>query len=75
MSADPRVRRDGNCAKCGKPRKMPTNRLRGVDPDIYAADPFCSSVCARLWYGNPLPKHGTAYDSLEMRGRHERSAA
>ena len=75
MKADPRVRKDNLCAQCGKPRKMPKNRQKGVDPTVYARDPFCSSVCARAWHDNPLSPLGPGYDPDEKRGRHERVAA
>lgn len=74
MSADPKVCKDGRCAQCGGPRKMPKPQ-RGIDASVYALDPFCSSLCARAWHGNPLPTHGPGYDLAEKRGRHERVAA
>ena len=74
MKADPRVRRSGNCAQCGKPRTMPKHQQKGIDPGVYAKDPFCSSVCARAWHESPLSKQGPGYDMSEKRGRWERAA-
>ncbi|HZR94028.1 MAG TPA: hypothetical protein VFA44_16650 [Gaiellaceae bacterium] len=39
---DPRLRKDGRCVVCGKPR-----------PEIAVAarDPFCSADCCRKHYG------------------------
>jgi hypothetical protein len=72
VKADPRVRRSGNCAQCGKPRKIPKPQ-HGVDPSVYERDPFCASDCARAWHGNP---RATAIptNTSEKRGRWERAA-
>lgn len=46
---DPRPKRNGTCAVCGKPR-----------PDIAVAhhDPFCTSTCARAFHGCSLQLTG-----------------
>jgi hypothetical protein len=54
LPPEPRVRRDGLCIVCRKPRVTPTPLQRGVPSFVYERDPFCSSVCARTFYGNPL---------------------
>jgi hypothetical protein len=50
----PRAREDGRCVECGKRKKMPNPPQRGVDVGIYLAEPFCSSQCARAYYGTQL---------------------
>ena len=45
----PKVRRDGRCVVCRKPR--PFSPQRGVPLGAYLGDPFCSSVCAKKFYG------------------------
>jgi len=45
---EPKVRRDGKCVVCKGER--PFNPQRGVSPDEYLKDPFCSTVCARKHY-------------------------
>jgi hypothetical protein len=61
MRRDPRVRRDGLCV-CGKPRKQKLGMSgiagalsRAIEKEL-AADPFCSTECARKFYGCELPK-------------------
>lgn len=48
MTPDPPVPADGLCVVCGGERKQPKKRLYA---DAAAGDPFCSSVCCRLWHG------------------------
>lgn len=59
---DPRRRPDSLCAlsTCRKPLKPPSVKQRGVDPAVYASEPFCSSKCCREWYGTgvELPLQG-----------------
>ena len=50
--SEPAVRPDGRCVECGKQRKLPKSRLHR---EAAEKDPFCSSLCARAFYGNPLP--------------------
>jgi len=47
---DPKVGK--RCAQCRKPINI-TPRA-GLNPATYI-DPFCSSKCARLWHGVPVP--------------------
>ena len=69
---DPRVRKDGLCAGCRKPRRAHRNPAKGkaqgskkstrMDKKLWlyelARDPFCSSRCARRY-------HGVVYQSDE----------
>jgi hypothetical protein len=55
MKKDPRVRKDGKCYVCKKPRRLPKALQKGVPVQMYELDPFCSSVCARVYHANPLP--------------------
>lgn len=57
MKIDPPVRANGLCAQCGKPRKPPARKQRGVDPAVYV-DPFCSAECCRA-YHNLRPRQRT----------------
>ncbi len=50
---DPDIPPDGTCAQCGKPRR-PERSLR-YGKATAVLDPFCSSDCARAWYGVTLP--------------------
>lgn len=52
--AEPRVRRDGTCYVCRKPRTIPKPLQKGVPAWVYERDPFCSAVCARRYYGTSL---------------------
>ncbi len=55
LKDDPPVREDGLCAlsSCRKPRKPErSKRYGGAEA---ARDPFCSTECARIWHGCPLP--------------------
>lgn len=59
---EPKVRKDGRCVVCDKPRP-------GLPPLLYA-DPFCSSVCCKAYYG--------VQTSMNPKGRpaiYEREAA
>lgn len=72
MRSDPPVRRDGRCAQCGGPRRK-AKPQRGVDPALYASDPFCSGPCCRAWHGvEQVTIPGG--DPNERRGRYERRA-
>lgn len=50
---DPAVRADGLCVVCDKPRHP--ERSAKYAKGIAELDPFCSNVCARDWYANPIP--------------------
>lgn len=50
---EPPARLDGLCIVCLKPRKLPTTRY--IDRAVYEAEPFCSSKCARRYFGTELP--------------------
>ena len=50
---DPPVRDDGLCCVCLKPRNPERSKLYAGD--IARFDPFCSNICARRWYENPIP--------------------
>lgn len=51
MIKEPKLRKDGRCARCGKQRKMPTSHHSSINMATYQLDPFCSTVCARAYYG------------------------
>lgn len=58
MSAPP-VRPDGRCTTCLGPRgTIPKTLLKRTARTLavqLANDPFCSTECARAWYGTTLP--------------------
>lgn len=62
MIADPPVREDGQCVTCLGPRgaipKTLVNRTARDLKRALATDPFCSSTCARAYYGTSLPEFG-----------------
>lgn len=33
------------CRTCGKPKKIPANKQKGVDQSVYLRDPYCSRKC------------------------------
>lgn len=74
MKADPPVRRDGRCAQCSKPRKMPQSQ-GGVDPSVYALDPFCARTCAERWHAVTKPEPKLSLASASARRRYEKAAA
>ena len=41
IRTDPPQRKDGRCTECGEDRP---------DVAVKNGDPFCSSVCARIWH-------------------------
>lgn len=55
MKDVPKRRKDGKCVVCK--RKLPTydtpvmKALRRLGQDPYGDDPFCSSDCAKRYYG------------------------
>jgi hypothetical protein len=51
---DPPLRPDGLCVVCLEPRLA--RKLKPVYQGPAEADPFCSNVCARAWYGISLPE-------------------
>lgn len=50
----PKTLEAGRCKVCKKPRVI--NMQKGVPVEEYLSDPFCSSACARKFYGTELPK-------------------
>jgi len=50
---DPPIRTNGGCAKCGQPRHP--ERSRRYAKHAADLDPFCSNICAREWWNNPMP--------------------
>lgn len=69
MRAEPKAPRDGSCVVCGKQRDIKARAA--LDPKLYV-DPFCSTTCARAYFGTEDKKivHGwerkqrqPAYDS------------
>lgn len=62
MTEDPKVRRDGRCARpgCRKPRPVTVltgkklRELRRYAGGQIDADPFCSSRCCRAFHGVAL---------------------
>lgn len=59
---DPKVRADGMCAQCRKPRRS------DVSAQVLL-DPFCTSVCCRVWHECALP------ESEHAKGRRENAKA
>lgn len=57
MTVEPKPRKNGRCLVCDKPRPI-VKPQRGVPASAYV-DAFCSSRCARAWFGTDLPP--TAY--------------
>ncbi len=62
----PKVRRDGRCLTCKGERKF--NPQRGVPFGAYWNDPFCSSACARKFYGTELKHHNPVGPPKKHRG-------
>jgi hypothetical protein len=50
----PKVLDGGVCRVCGKPRVI--NMQRGVPVGAYLSDEFCSSKCAKEFYGTEEPR-------------------
>lgn len=69
MIADPSVCADGRCHVCGGPRgAIPKTLVKHSARDLreaLARDPFCSSTCARRFYGTSLPE--ISYDRHKAR--------
>lgn len=55
FAGDPRVRDDVLCFICLKPRQP--ERSKRYAKGIAELDTFCSNICARKWYENPVPDH------------------
>jgi hypothetical protein len=53
---DPPVREDGRCIVCPKARHP--ERSRKYAGGTAETDPFCSTQCARAYYGTSLPATG-----------------
>ena len=69
----PKVRRDGRCVVCRKPR--PFNPQRGVPWGAYLADPFCSSACAKKHFGTTETSlRKTTHGILQSKEPPERTA-
>ena len=52
---EPRVRKDGRCARPGCNRKLPrSKRAKKYAGDWLELDPFCSSRCCRAFHGCSL---------------------
>lgn len=51
MRPDSPIPPDGSCAVCGQPRQPERSRkYAGAEAEL---DPFCSNMCARVYYGQP----------------------
>lgn len=59
LKLDPPSRPDGRCVVCRKERKV-TEKARKYAGAQLDMDPFCSTVCCRLWHGCELTNAGTA---------------
>lgn len=57
MIPDPPRRKDGTCYVCRKPLRRVVPQ-RGVPHELYDREPFCSSRCAREFFGQSLPPTG-----------------
>lgn len=60
---DPPIRSDGLCYVCQSPRKL--TGLRKLYQRSAESDPFCSTECARLFYGVSLPPTRAELRKLE----------
>jgi hypothetical protein len=53
-------RKDGKCRECRGPRKpVPAHLQKGVPASVYEREPFCSTECAKRYYGTPIHAEGT----------------
>jgi hypothetical protein len=75
----PPVREDGLCLTCLGPRCLtPTKLVKRTAGEMRAAleaDPFCSSTCARAYYGTSLPTLPTGPHAPAPRAQRVGSAA
>lgn len=55
---DPKPRKDGGCAECGKPRRP--ERSRRYAKQEAERDPFCSTECCRNWHGTAIDRERTS---------------
>ena len=55
MKRDPKVRKDGRCARCRNPIVVAKHAMRYAGLQLLF-DPFCSTVCCREWHGATLEK-------------------
>ena len=78
---DPRVRKDGRCARpgCSKQRpivsatgKKRKEMIRYAGAFQLERDPFCSSNCARSYYGCPLDNGVFTAEQIEARSEYGR---
>ena len=73
--SDPRVRKDGQCARPGCTRLRPIVALKGKqlrELKRYAGnqaekDPFCSATCARAYHGCPLDNGKFSEEEIEAK--------
>lgn len=51
MRPDPPLRKDRRCARkgCSKRLKVPAQTLAARE--VYERDPFCTSVCCKIYHG------------------------
>ena len=54
---EPVVRRDGRCLRCGGERHL--EKLKPLYRTAMLTDPFCSTECARAFFGTSLRPVGT----------------
>lgn len=65
---DPRVRKDGKCVTCKKPKPVLKRSLRKYAGNQYDRDPFCSSRCCRRFHGCELANdHGLSEEVIQAR--------
>lgn len=75
MTDDPPIRDDGRCAleACGKPIKAPKRR-RDVPERLYV-DPFCSTDCAKTYFGVRVTSYSESQGLGSPKGRRPAAAA
>lgn len=71
---DPKVRKDGRCAQCRKPKPVLKPSLRKYAGDQTERDPFCSSLCCRRWFGIQIPGDDAPDELREIRAQSGRNA-
>ena len=75
MNPEPEVRDDGRCAleTCRKPIKPPKRR-REVPASLYV-DPFCSTDCAKAYFGVRVTSYSESQGLGSPKGRRPAAAA
>lgn len=75
MIPDPPIRADGRCAlaTCRKPIKPPKRR-REVPASLYV-DPFCSTDCAKTYFGVRVTSYSESQGLGSPKGRRGGSVA